>query len=608
MSDGPLGIVSHYLGRLAVAGLAMKDEELLARYAKTRDEEAFALLVHRYGPMVLGVCRRALGYSGRAEDAFQATFLALSRNASKIGTCVPGWLYRVAVRTSRKALQHVPCPPTTDRADSRDPFAESEWKDVRRLLDEELDRLPAKWRMPLVLCYLEGLTRDEAAAQLQISLRTLHRRLDEGRSKLRGRLKKRGLAPALLAAAVLGMDDLRASVPESLLGRAVSVVQESSAPSAVWSLIRPSNPLGGLSMKISLCGVLIAGAALVILGERQQSDASPPKQEPAPPVLARAPNEKQKPADEAMTKEVKKAQAKGIEYLKQKQKKQDGDGIWNWEHNDQLTSLQPGGCSCLAMLALLESGFTMDDEVIARGMKYLRSLEPKLTYVVSLQTQVFVKANQKEDAERIKKNVEWLEDAAVWKDGKLLGWSYGSNAGRRGDNSNTRYAVSALFAAHKAGFKTKNKFWEEVRDFYIRNQTRGGGWTYMNENAAVKGTHTMTVSGLLGLAQANEIIGKEDVAAKAASTAGSEWLAKEFRLVNAPHTLYNFDVVAALGRARDQRFIGEGDKKRDWYKEGCEWLLKNQKAGGEWQIATALDNFPVVSTSFALRFLASRQN
>src|SRR5262245_17288423 len=141
LADAPLGLVTDYLQRLAAPIAAMTDGHLLARYARHRDEDAFAQLLRRHGPMVLGVCRRALGPSPDADDAFQATFLALVRNARRVKECVPGWLYRVAVRTARRAVRRL------DRAaqgrettDQTDPFAAVEWADVRRLLDEALNR------------------------------------------------------------------------------------------------------------------------------------------------------------------------------------------------------------------------------------------------------------------------------------------------------------------------------------------------------------------------------------------------------------------------------------------------------------------------------------
>lgn len=602
--NGPLGIVADYLERIADVQKSKSDAQLLALFAEGRDEEAFAELVERHGPMVMGVCRRALGNSADAEDAFQATFLALARSSGKIGTNVPGWLYRVAVRTSRKALRRrSPSEVLGEGVNSSDPFADVEWREVRRLLDEELEKLPAKWRSPLVLCYLESLTRDEAASRLGLSLRTLHRRLDEGRSKLRERLARRGLAPGVLALLVLPGSSLVANVPPEVVGQTVLLATElSDIPVSIQTLMNTSS-LRGLVMKTTLCAGLMAIGFSLILANRQPVAADPVPTGSLPTtVLVRAPLKKSEPED-PMAKKVQEAQKKAIEFIKSRQTER-GEGKWNWE-DDTFTILQPGGTSALAILALLESGLKADDEIVARGLKYLRTLKPKHTYVVGLQTQVFCKANQKEDAERIKGNVKWLEEAAIWDSGKLLGWSYSANSGNRSDNSNNRYALAGLFAAHKAGFKTKKEgFWEEVRATYGRMQGKEGGWSYTN--AAGPGTLTMTASGVLVLLQANEVLGKEDKATAAATKAGFAWIEKEFRFENSPHTFYSFDVIAALGRASEKKDLGSKDKKIEWYKDGCEWLLKKQKPTGEWMIDKSIDAFPVISTSFALRFLASR--
>jgi RNA polymerase sigma factor (sigma-70 family) len=604
----PATLVTDYLRRLTAPLESHTDPELLALYAFDRDADSFALLVRRHGPMVLGVCRRALGNTPDADDAFQATFLALAKNARRV-SCVSGWLFRVAVRTSRAALRrHDRAVATGDPADPSDPFATVEWRDVRRLLDEELDQLPDRCRSPLVLCYLDGLTRDEAARQLGWSLRTLHRRLDEGRTRLRERLQRRGVAPALLAAAVLSANDIRADVPPALARDAAQLgVRGTVAPAAIRALVPKLSTWGGLAMKVSIGVVVLAVGLGLVFSGRQPAAAEPvPKLKSAdePAVLARAPVKPGKPAD-PLAEKVKEAQEKAIAYLKAQQKDQ-GAGRWNWE-NDTLNLLQPGGTSALALIALLESGVKSDDEVVARGLTYLRTVKPQHTYVVSLQTQVFWKANQKKDADLIKANVQWLEDAATWNAGKLQGWSYTANAGNRADNSNTRYAVSGLYAAHQAGFKMKaEKTWEAIRDYYVTTQMADGSWHYQNVGGRGKGTHTMTLSGLLGLTQAKDVIGKEDKASEKAREAGFAWIASEFRLKNPPHTFYNFDLIAAVGRAAEKKDLGTKDKKRDWYREGAEWLIENQKPGGEWQIKSAIDDFPVVSTSFVLRFLASR--
>ena len=141
-----------------------------------------------------------------ADDVFQAVFLSLARLAKTIrhGQSIPNWLYmatcRIAARVRKRrdlAIENAPEPSTAARAE-----ADLAWREVRTALDEELKRLPERLRSPLLLCYLSGLTRDEAAERLGWSLSTLKRRLDEGRTVLRKRLERRGISAAGLALAV----------------------------------------------------------------------------------------------------------------------------------------------------------------------------------------------------------------------------------------------------------------------------------------------------------------------------------------------------------------------------------------------------------------------
>jgi RNA polymerase sigma factor (sigma-70 family) len=177
----------------------MPDEQLLERFIAHRDEAAFEALVRRHGPMVLGVCRRVLHDPHDAEDAFQATFLVLVRKAAAIGKreLLANWLYGVAHRTALKARaaaarrrgkeQPMVDPPCTEPGDA------AVWRDLRPVLDGELQRLPAKYRAPVVLCYLEGKAYDEAAQQLGWPKGTLSTRLTQARELLRRRLTRRGV-------------------------------------------------------------------------------------------------------------------------------------------------------------------------------------------------------------------------------------------------------------------------------------------------------------------------------------------------------------------------------------------------------------------------------
>lgn len=151
---------------------AVPDAELVRRFAEEHDEAAFAELVERYGPLVLGVCRRALGHVQDAEDAAQAVFLVLARNAGRVRkqASVGCWLHGVAVRVCRKALARRlkrPAPQPTPDAVAAPPEADAvTWADARRAIDDALAALPESLRLPVVLCYLQGLTRDEAAERL----------------------------------------------------------------------------------------------------------------------------------------------------------------------------------------------------------------------------------------------------------------------------------------------------------------------------------------------------------------------------------------------------------------------------------------------------------
>jgi RNA polymerase sigma-70 factor (ECF subfamily) len=188
-------------------GGEITDGQLLERFIAERDEDAFALLLQRHGPMILGVCRRLTGDPHAAEDAFQATFAILVRKAGSISKrdSVASWLYGVAFRTARRMkslaertkLHELPAmkepwqPASTDGASP----------EVRALIEEEISRLPEKFRAPVVLCYLEGKTNEEAAQQLGWPVGTVKGRLSQARARLQHRLTRRGVTLAGAGAA-----------------------------------------------------------------------------------------------------------------------------------------------------------------------------------------------------------------------------------------------------------------------------------------------------------------------------------------------------------------------------------------------------------------------
>jgi RNA polymerase sigma factor (sigma-70 family) len=201
------------------------DGELLEGFTVRKEEEAFAELVRRHGPLVLGVCRKLLRHEQDAEDAFQATFLVLARKASCIYSpaVLPSWLYGVATRIAarmraagaRRRAREVPLVDAATSGPQPGPAAE----DVAPVLHEEIGRLPEKYRVPLVLCYLEGKTNEQAARLLACPPGTVFSRLARARERLRDRLRRRGvvIATAVLATALATLpQDARAAVPPHL--------------------------------------------------------------------------------------------------------------------------------------------------------------------------------------------------------------------------------------------------------------------------------------------------------------------------------------------------------------------------------------------------------
>src|SRR5262245_20416812 len=270
-------------GCLQTLNAPLSDGELLRRFKRSRDADAFAELVVRHSPVVLGVCRRALGRSPDVDDAFQATFLALARRPGSVRdpARLAGWLHRVALRASSRVLKRRRPTWSIDEADRVACVAEPRdlsWSEGLTVLDEELTRLPDRLRTPLVLCYLEGLTRDEAAERLGWSLAFLKRRLEEGRRRLRERLVRRGVSAALLAAATGFNDGLRAAVPPDLLTRASAVPFE-AVPEAVRRLVPGHSAAFGNSLAVVL-GMGLAASLFTAFQLRAPAPADSPREPP----------------------------------------------------------------------------------------------------------------------------------------------------------------------------------------------------------------------------------------------------------------------------------------------------------------------------------------
>jgi RNA polymerase sigma factor (sigma-70 family) len=220
------------------------DETLLERFVTQRDEAAFAALVGRHGPMVLGVCRRVLGNLHDADDAFQAAFLVLARRAASIRprALLGRWLYGVAYRTALRARAVTARRRTQERllAHLPEPAVEPQPlpEDWRPVLDQELQRLADAYREPLILCDLEGRTRREVARQLGLADGTLTRRLEKARQLLAKRLRHRGVV--LTAGALAALLRPAAGAPSPGLARATARIAVSDSAAELAGVVAPS--------------------------------------------------------------------------------------------------------------------------------------------------------------------------------------------------------------------------------------------------------------------------------------------------------------------------------------------------------------------------------
>ena len=222
------------------AGEGLTDGQLLESFVTRRDEAAFEALLRRHGPMVLGVCRRVLRQEQDAEDAFQATFLVLARKAGSLRSreLLPNWLYGVAHRTALKARamnvhRRARDQQVQDMARS-EARADGDGDELLRRLDAELSRLPEKYRVPVVLCELEGRNRAEAARLLGLPEGTLSWRLAQARKLLARRLARHhaGLASGAMAG-VLAPDTLSAGVSPALQAATAKAAVQTAAGNVV---------------------------------------------------------------------------------------------------------------------------------------------------------------------------------------------------------------------------------------------------------------------------------------------------------------------------------------------------------------------------------------
>jgi RNA polymerase sigma factor (sigma-70 family) len=289
------GLVPRLKDLVSAPSSQASDRELLHRFSSRHDEAAFAEIVRRHGPMLLRVCQRVLHDAHGAEDVAQAAFLLLAQKADSVRwhDSAAGWLYQTAYRLSLKArtaagrrLRHEARAKPLALAD---PLAELTVREMQAVLDEELNRLPEKYRSPIVLCCLEGRSRDEAAGCLGLPLGVVKDRLERGREHLRSRLARRGvlMGTALTAAWLLEGEAVAGLSPQAIARDALSLI---TARSTLAGLLPPhvaALARGGITTMFACRLTLLAASLALALGIAAAVPRAPDEKPRAQPQSSR---------------------------------------------------------------------------------------------------------------------------------------------------------------------------------------------------------------------------------------------------------------------------------------------------------------------------------
>jgi RNA polymerase sigma factor (sigma-70 family) len=292
---------------------ALTDSQLLGRFVACRDEAAFEVLLWRHGAMVYDLCKRLLRHEQDAEDAFQAAFLVLARKAASVrkGEALASWLYKVAYRIALAARRAAADRAEQVRAASEVLEAgpeEADGRDLRQVLDEEVNGLPEKYRTAFVLCYLEGRTNEEAARHLGCPKGTVVSRLARARERLRKRLARRGLNMSS-GAVVVGGEGRTAIIPTPLAMKTLTIALTAGAGTSgqvsaltegvIRAMIMTKFRIAaGVLLTVGLLGVAAVGNGVFDGGPKPQKGAAAPRLEPVA---------QRKPQDDPRKEEVLKA-------------------------------------------------------------------------------------------------------------------------------------------------------------------------------------------------------------------------------------------------------------------------------------------------------------
>jgi hypothetical protein len=372
-----------------------------------------------------------------------------------------------------------------------------------------------------------------------------------------------------------------------------------------------------------------------------------PTQAPADPTIDASvaePKRTEAPPERKQTalgKEVERAIHFGVLYLTGLQHP---NGSWSDVENEAKT-----GTTSLITLALLTAGDSPESPPIRKALEYLRGFGPNQlhsTYAIALQTMVFAAAEPDRDRLRMAANVKWLTNAQIKPSDPVQwpgSWTYSdSKRGRPGDNSNTQFALVALFAASEVGVAVDPIVWELSHDYWEQSQKKDGSWAYTPD--ASHSTASMTCAGIAGLimtrqgglrapgqepskkqsqvkvpktkqgrrnVQRQEFLDGDDIrncgngGSGRNVQAGIDWLTSNFFVgQNFGHgqqwKFYYLYGLERVGRLAGIRFFD----RNDWYLLGAQELVhEQQKLGGFWMGALN-ESEKVLATSFAILFLA----
>lgn len=433
------GVVRRVRTVLALREAEELDDAGLLRGFAAGNADCFAAIVRRHGPMVLGVCRRLLPNPADTEDAFQAAFIVLVRKARSLRhpERLAGWLYQVAYRVARKARRRV-----VDRRDKEralvDAVAEAPvpdlvWRELRPVLDEELNRLPENLRLPVVLCFLQGLTKREAARRLSWPEGTVSSRLQHARERLRVRLSARGLA---LSAGVLHLalfhGTAPAAVPAALIvsttntATAAALATTATAAAALAEGVVQSMfhaKLKFVAAGVLTLGLLGGGAGWVLSDKGTHGAAYAEGPAPAPAAAAKpeAPAADDRPYDalvEEMLARVSEHEAEVmtktavLKRLLYRSPEDDQDGEVAKAQAD-LRAAEAALKAARAKAALVE-----DDKRKADAERLRRALYAAQIQLAEMQLQIAeARAREKELAAKVKKleaDIEQYRERVAW--------------------------------------------------------------------------------------------------------------------------------------------------------------------------------------------------